>query len=322
MRTIFIVTIVTLCPTAFVGLSVPPPSWAHGFAGKRFFPTTLSIEDPFVADELSFLFNFIKEPGEAGEPPAKSTEFSVEYSKRITPRLGVSIGDNYRFLDPDEGGNRHGFGNLEAGAKYQFFTSALHETILSIGIETEIEDTGDTSVGAEEFTTISPAFFFGKGFSDLPESLKYLRPLAITGVIGPNVPTRGTDVTAARNEETGEIEREVERHPVTLIYGFSLQYSFQYLESYVRDVGLGVPFNRMILLVEVPFETGLNRGSGGDTAGFVNPGLIWIGSHIQLGIELQVPVNDQTAEHVGVLGLVHFFIDDLFPNSLGRPFFR
>ena len=24
---------------------------------------------------------------------------------------------------------------------------------------------------------------------------------------------------------------------------------------------------------------------------------------------------------VGVLGLVHFFIDDLFPHSLGRPLF-
>ena len=26
---------------------------AHGFAGKRFFPATLTTDDPFVADELS-----------------------------------------------------------------------------------------------------------------------------------------------------------------------------------------------------------------------------------------------------------------------------
>ncbi len=29
------------------------PAWAHGVAGKRFFPATLTIEDPFVAAELA-----------------------------------------------------------------------------------------------------------------------------------------------------------------------------------------------------------------------------------------------------------------------------
>ena len=114
----------------------------------------------------------------------------------------------------------------------------------------------------------------------------------------------------------------MERHPVSLSYGFSLQYSLEYLQSYVKDVGLGSPFNRMIVLVEFPFETDLNRGSGGDTTGFVNPGLIWIGKSIQLGAELQVPVNNRSANQIGVLGIVHFLIDDLFPNGLGRPLFH
>lgn len=315
-------SVLTFFPAFFVVLSMPLLSWAHGVAGKRVFPPTLSIEDPFVSDELSFLFNSIKESGGGGEPPTNSTEFSFEYSKRITPHFGVSIADDYRFLDPEGGDNEHGFGNLEVGAKYQFITNTAHETILSIGIAAEIEDTGNTSVGAEEFTTISPALFFGKGFGDLPKPLKYLRPLAITGVIGPNIPTQGRDVTTTVSEVTGEIEREVEQHPVSLSYGFSLQYSLEYLQSYVKDVGLGAPFNRMIVLVEFPFETDLNRGSGGDTTGFVNPGLIWIGKSLQLGAELQVPVNNRSADHIGVLGIIDFVIDDLFPNSLGRPLFH
>ena len=28
-------------------------SWAHGFAGSRFFPATIATDDPFVADELA-----------------------------------------------------------------------------------------------------------------------------------------------------------------------------------------------------------------------------------------------------------------------------
>lgn len=276
---------------------MPASSWAHGFAGKRFFPTTLSVDDPFISDELSFLFNYIH------DPEGKTTNFSFDYSKRIFPHFGIEIGDSFRFVKPDKEKTQHGFGNLEVGAKYQFLTNPAHEAIFSVGLSAEIGDTGNSSVGADEFTTISPALFFGKGFGDLPEGLKYLRPLAITGVIGPVIPTSSES-------------------PDTFNYGFTIQYNLQYLQSFVKDVGLPAPLNRMIMLVEFPFETDLNRGSSGNTTGFINPGLIWFGKYIQLGIETQIPVNERTGDHVGVLALVHFFIDDLFPNSFGRPIFR
>ena len=53
----------------------------------------------------------------------------------------------------------------------------------------------------------------------------------------------------------------------------------------------------------------------------VNPGLIWFGKFLQLGVEATIPINERSGKHVGVLGLVHVFIDDLFPHSLGRPIF-
>jgi hypothetical protein len=99
---------VVLCAT-FVLLSMPILLWAHGLAGKRFFPTTLTIDDPFVSDELSFLVNHIKEPGEGDEPPTLSTEIAGEFSKRITPSLGFSIGGEFRHLTPDEGHTEKGF---------------------------------------------------------------------------------------------------------------------------------------------------------------------------------------------------------------------
>lgn len=297
-------------------LSMPVFSWAHGFAGKRFFPTTLSVDDPFISDEFSFLFNYIH------DPDGKTAEFSVDYSKQIFPHFGIEISDAFQFVKPDGEKTQHGFGNLELGAKYQFLTNASHEAILSIGLNAEIGDTGNSSVGADEFSTISPAFFFGKGFSDLPERLKYLRPLAITGVIGPNFPTRSENVTTTVNPDSGEIEQDVEQNPITLSYGFTIQYNLQYLQSFVRDIGLPVPLNRMIVVAEFPFETDLNRGSGGHTTGFVNPGIIWFGKYIELGIEAQIPINERTGDHIGVLALIHFFIDDLFPNSLGRPIFH
>jgi hypothetical protein len=219
-------------------------------------------------------------------------------------------------LDPDNGWRQNGFRNIEAGGKYQAFTSALHEAVLSFGVGVEFGGTGSKTVGAESFSTISPAFFFGKGFGDLPEPLKYLRPLAITGVGGLNFPTRSRNVIL-HNGET-----EIESHPVTFIWGGSVQYNFQYLQSFVKDIGLRSPFDRMIPIVEVPLETCLNRGCGGETRGSVNPGLIWFGKFLQLGLEAVIPINPRSGKHVGALGMVHFFIDDLFPNSLGRPILR
>ncbi|MBI3326805.1 MAG: hypothetical protein HYZ81_08900 [Nitrospinae bacterium] len=315
---------------SLVVLSIPVTSWAHGFVGKRFLPTTLKIEDPFVSDELSLRIGHIKEPREGEKPPTLSTELSGEYSKRLTPRLGISLGGEFRHLSPDVGTTKNGFGNLELGGKYQFLTSARHEALLSIGLDVEIGGTGSRSVGAESFSTISPVFLFGKGFGDLPAAVKYLKPLAITGIVGPRFPTRSKNVTTRVreeiNEETAEVEREVEReierNPVTLRWGVTVQYNLQYLQSFVKDLGLGTPFNRMIALVEFPLDTCLNRGCGGRAKGTVNPGLIWFGKYVQLGIEATIPLNERTGKNVGVLGLVHFFIDDLFPQSLGRPFFR
>jgi hypothetical protein len=297
-------------------LMTPVSSWAHGFAGKRFFPTTFQVEDPFVSDEFSILFNHIK------EPDARSTEIELEYSKRIIPNLGISIGESYRHQDFAEGGSASGFGNLELGLKYQFLTNAEHETILSLGTTMELGGTGARRVGADSFSTISPALFFGKGFGDLPESVKFLRPFAITGVIGPNFPTRGKNVTTTFNEDTGEAEQEVERNPTTLTWGFTIQYSLVYLQSFVKDVGLGDPFKRMVVLVEFPMETCLSADCKGKTTGTVNPGVVWVGKYMELGLAAQIPINSRTGKNVGVLGLFHLFLDDLFPKGIGGPIFH
>jgi hypothetical protein len=311
----------TFCLLLLFILLMPVSSWAHGFAGKRFFPTTLAVDDPFVSDEFSLLFGHIKEGGRNEEPTIKTTALSYEWAKRITPRLGISIGQSYSFLDQEGGESTSGFTNLELGLKYQFLTSAEHETIVSIGVGTEIGGTGAHRVGADSFSTVSPALFFGKGFGDLPESITFLRPFAVTGVIGPNFPTRSKNVNTVINPETGDVDQEVERNPTTLTWGFTVQYSLQYLQSFVKDVGLGDPFKRMIVLVEFPMETCTSHDCKGQTTGTVNPGLIWFGKSIQLGIEAQFPVNRQSGKTVGVLGLIHFFLDDLFPKSLGRPIF-
>jgi hypothetical protein len=307
-----------LCLLLAVLFLLPASARAHGFAGKRFFPSTFQVEDPFVSDELSLLYGYIKEPGEGELPAADVSGLSLEYSKRITPHFGLSIGTEYVHLDFEGAGSESGFNNLELGAKYQFFTSEEHEAIASVGVGAEIGDTGSSSIGAESFSVISPALFFGKGFGDLPDSVKYLKPFAVTGVLGINYPTDSTITNV--NQDT--METEFEKIPNTLTWAFTIQYDFRYLQSFVKDVGLGAPFNRMILVVEFPMETCLEYDCDGDTIGYVNPGIVWIGKKIELGLSARIPVNSRTGNDTGVYALLHFFIDDIFPNSLGRPLFR
>src|SRR5438067_2174947 len=78
----------------------PALAAAHGLAGKRFFPSTLTIDDPFVSDELSLpTFLHIKQPGDSGTPPGQVTSLSGEFSKRIFPDLGLTLAGDWNLLD-------------------------------------------------------------------------------------------------------------------------------------------------------------------------------------------------------------------------------
>ena len=279
----------------------------HGFAGARFFPATLATDDPFVNDELS-----LPTVSTIETPEGRETAISLEIAKRITPNLGIEVGEEFLKLNPNGEDSVSGFGNIELGAKYQFFVSAEHEAILSLGAGIEIGGTGQNRVGAETFSTWTPAFFFGKGLGDLPENVSLLRPVAVTGVVGIAIPT-------SAKTQTGEME--IERHPDVMEYGFALDYSLIYLQEQVKDVGLRAPFNRLIALAEFSFDTPLNRGQRGQTTGTISPGVIWWGKYAQFGVEAVIPVNPQTANSVGVIAQIHFYLDDLLPHSLGRPLF-
>ena len=294
-------------------------AYGHGFAGARFFPATLSTDDPFVADELSLPTVSTIETPDGGR--TRQVDISVDIAKRITPQFAIEIGETLTALNPHEGRAVNGFGNLELRGKYQFLKNDAHEAIVSLGLGVEIGGTGSSSIGADSFSTWTPGIFFGKGFGDLPDVLRFLKPLAITGLAGVGIPTSASTRSVTVDDRTGEREVEIERHPDVLEWGFALEYSVIYLQSQVQDMHLPAPVDRLIPLVEFALETPLNRGARGQTTGTINPGVIWAGKYFQVGVEAIVPINERTGTNVGVIAQLHFFLDDLFPHSLGRPLF-
>jgi hypothetical protein len=294
-------------------------AYGHGFAGARFFPATLSTDDPFVADELSLpTVSSIVTPDGGG---ARDTEISSDIALRITPKWDIEFGETFITLNPSQGKAVNGFDNLSIGSKYEFFENDEHEAVVSVGLRVDIGGTGSKDVGADTFSTWTPGIFFGKGFGDLPTKLRFLKPFALTGQVGTAIPTSASTRSLTVNDRTGEGEVEIERHPDTLELGFALEYSLIYLQSQVQDIHLPAPIDRLIPLVEFPLEIPLNRSARGQTTGTINPGIIWSGKYFQVGAEAVIPINSRTGNDVGFIAQLHFYLDDLFPHSIGRPLF-
>ncbi|HEY7218470.1 MAG TPA: hypothetical protein VH985_08750 [Candidatus Binatia bacterium] len=297
MQRRFIVVLSALFGAALLSTT----AYAHGVIGKRFIPSTLTLEDPFPSDEMDLL-SF-----ERGSKNKEGRETSVgfEFSKRLTPDFALGVGWEYLFVEPREADVRRtsGAANPEFSAKYSFFRSIEHEAIFSAGLAVEAGGVGSKRV-AERVTTISPALFFGKGWGDLPDSLSFLKPFALTGSFSVDNPA---------NRFTGSGD-DKERNVTTLSYGAALIYSVPYLQSAIKDIGLSAPFDRMFPLVEFNFESPVSGPDKRHTTAFANPGVIWAGKYVQLGLEAQVPMNDISGKNVGIKGLIHVFIDDIWPN--------
>jgi hypothetical protein len=306
---------------AALALAVLPAAvQAHGFVGKRFFPATIATDDPFVSDELSFpTISTIRTDASGDDPAGRETSVSVDFSKRVTDNFGISLGLEHVRSSPDGQPSVQGNGNLEVGFKYQFYKNEAHETLLSAGLGWEVGGTGNKAIGSDSFSTFTPTLFFGKGFGDLPASMSMLRPLALTGTIGVAMPRHASSTTVGMDPDTGASVTSVEQHPNVLQLGFALEYSLPYLQSFVKDVGLAAPFSRMIPVVEFSLQKPLDRVSDRGMTGTVNPGILWAGRYVQVGVEAIVPINRRSGHSVGVQAQLHFFIDDLFPKTFGRP---
>ena len=312
----------TLIRTSAIGLAVfavlpQSDARAHCLVGARFLPATLNVDDPCVADELSLPTVSVSKNGD--DPSARELDISAEYSKRITETFGVSVGSTWTHLSPPGLPRASGFQNLETSFKWQFLTDTTHELVLSGAVAVEWANTGAKAVGAETFSTITPTLFFGKGMGDLPETMNWARPIAVTGQVGYAIPS--TASTAMVDPDTGEID--VERHPQFLVYGGSLQYSMPYLKSSVVDLGLPDFVNHLIPIVEAQFRTPLanNFNTGIGTTGTVNPGAIWVGDKFQFGLEAIIPINRASGTGIGAMAQLHFYLDDIFPKTIGRPLF-
>jgi len=290
-------------------------AFAHCVVGNRFFPATLNVDDPCVADELALPTISSFKTGDY--PAARELDISGEFSKRITDRFGVSVGSTWTQVKTPGSPTVTGFQNMETAFQYQLLKDATHEFAMMASLGIEWGGSGASSVGADPFTTYTPTLLFGKGFGDLPASTGWLRAFAVTGSLGYAIP--GSSSTTSADPDTGGVT--VTQNPRVLQWGGSLQYSLPYLKSAVVDLGLPEAVNRLVPIVEGQFSTpvGNTIDSGAKTTGTVNPGIVYVGDKYQVGVEAIVPINRDSGGNIGAIGQLHLYLDDMFPKTIGRP---
>ena len=300
---------------AVVILMGAPLAQAHTIVGNRVFPATLTIDDPGVNDELTLpTFSYLPAANPDGTAGPISYTLGGEYSKTITANWQVSIGSEGVTFQRNP--RATGFANIEVGTKYVFYQNPDWEFIVSGGVNVEIGKTGSaatSSLPSDQFTTVTPSLYVGKGLGDAPAD--WLRPFAVTGQVGYTIPTVIHDPL------------DGSQVPNFVIYGGSIQYSLLYRNSFVEEVPS--LFRKLIPTFEGVFSTPVaNTGmsdpasfSVHDTTGVVGPSIYYIGTYFEIGVMAQIPINRASGKHPGVMAILDFFLDDIAPNSLGKPLF-
>ena len=288
------------------------PVCAHTIVGDRVFPATLTIDDPGVNDELALpTFSYLRLPNGDGTFNQSYT-IGGEFQKTITRDLSLSIGS--AGVTFQRSPKATGFANIETELKYVFFQNPEREFIVAGAVNLEIGGTGSpqgSSLPADPFSTITGKLFVGKGFGDL--TVDGLRPFAVTGEVDYSQPTVQTNPDGSLN-------------PTFLTFGGSLQYSFLYKNSYVSEVP--EIFKRLVPTFEGIFSTPIsNTGPGipgtpvNITTGVFGPSLYYIGQYFEIGVMAQIPINAESGHHVGAMAILDIFLDDVAPNTIGKPLF-
>ncbi len=223
--------------------------------------------------------------------------------KTIYPNVAVSVSDGATFLNPQGWGR----GSLSTAESYQFMCIPDTEFMGTVSFEQEWGKTYTNGMG-DDFNTYTPQLDLGLGFGSLPTSLNLLRPLALTGQISADIP--GQTWTAGEQNSTN------------FNWGFTIQYSLPYFNANVAEIDNAF-LKHLIPLTEFTFSKPVaNFAPGGNvTTGTIQPGVMYLAGAYQVSLEAILPINSASGHGVGVVGELHFFLDDIFPNTLGKPIF-
>jgi hypothetical protein len=287
---------------------------AHGIAGNRFFPGTLTFDDPAVADE-AIIPNFSQLNHPDGGGNVTDNRINWSFTRLLTPTVGVVI-DNSWIARNWGVTKRAGFDVTNVGIKWEVYRNNPHETLVSTSLLWGIGNSGAQGVDTKAPNTIRPGLFFGKGFGDAPDSLSWLRPFGVTGAVVLEHPTGSVSTNLGFDPVTGQLGPMLTRNVDILHWGFAVEFSTLYLTSrFSGGPPREEPLNQFVPLVEFAFDSAPGRKS----VATMNPGLSYVAVTWQLAVEAIVPLNGASGRDIGGRVQLLLFLDDLAPSLFGKP---
>lgn len=271
----------------FLAFYIAPPVKAHGIAGNRYFPPTIVVDDPYAANEVHGVVGRMPNIGAGNSNTATGNIALVGVGIEPLDGFGIAVDGAYRQPNGNLTPQANGFDNLYYTVKKELDINDAHEFAVTVGLTGQASRTGGK--GSDPYSTYAPTIYYAKGFGDLPNSMNLLKPFALTGILGYQIPTEQTQAKAFN-------------------WGFTIQYSLLYLDRYVRSTGWNDFFNRLVAVVEFPMQTCLTTRCAGQVTGSVNPGVVWVGEHFNLSAEGVFPVNSQSGVSNGVLFQIHKYL--------------
>ena len=301
---------------AFAGIG--RDAYAHGIAGNRHFPGTLTFDDPAITDEWPTEVSSFKHPAGDGMDVTNKA-ITSSFSRLLTPTLLVGIDTGWIERSRSGFPSQAGPDMTSLNLKSLVYENDPHETLVSASFAWGIAHSGSQAIGADQATTFQPGLFFGKGFGDVPDNFSWLRPFAITGAVTPAFVTSHKSSVSAVTPG-GQLAPVLTPTPNIFHWRVALEFSTLYLtDRFTGGPPKEEPLHQFVPLIEFPFDMPFGSGSNGRTVASMNPGLSYVADTWQLAAEAIVPLNRETGRGVGIRAQVLFFLDDLVPPLFGQP---
>jgi len=295
----------------FFALSI---AFAHGIAGNRYFPGTITFDDPAVADEFSFATNSYKRTDTLN--PQKDSGSAISAARLLSPTW--AFGFDYEKDVTNPSGTASAYTKKDdVYLKTNLYRDDLNEELVSVLLGYGYSHTDLPGFGVISRLSALPEVSFGKGFGNLGDDWSWLRPFAFAGAVAVDMPVQRSTTIYGANLNNQNIVNERTQNTSVVHWGFALEYSTlfltnRFLHGHLPD---DEPLHQFVPIVEFAFESSALQ----KTTGTMNPGLTYVEQTWQLAGELIMPLNQGPTRVTGFRGQLMFFLDDLVPSLFEKP---
>jgi hypothetical protein len=286
---------------ALFGVGVPASqALAYSAAGDRLFPATLNLPQIAPGDEFYIWGNTVPRNGGPVGAGTRRSGIAAIYGKTITERLGIVVEENWTRLDRVAKHPWSAWQSLDTEIKYLAVIDQPHEFLLTLGLDREFGGTGAQRVGAFAAGATTPRVYFGKGLGDF--DIGYLRPLAVTGLLGYQI-------------------GDARPRPNLVTAGLVVEYSIPYLQSKVQSLALPEFVRGLTPMTELLVMIPGGESFGARTTAMFAPGVSYAGEGWEFAVEALVPASRATGRGIGAIAQFHLSLDYVAAETIGRPLF-